>query len=452
MSRRAVVVTKSWTVLADNLAAHKPATSSAAAFSTSPVSQKTKRYELVVVGGGSGGCATAHMFSRKMGRGKVAVIEPADVHYYQPLWTLVGGGIKKVEQSGKPMGKVLPRNCDWIQEKCVEFDPDNCTVTTESGDLIRYQYLVVAMGLQLNYHLIKGLPEAFDIDPMLCSNYWNKQVVKTRPAMEAFKEGNAIFTFPNTPIKCAGAPQKIMYLTEHYLRKSGKRQRANVLYNTSLGVIFGVRRYAETLSSICQQREIKLNFRHNLIEVRPEKKEAVFQHLDTHETKVFPYEMMHIVPPMSTPKELWDTPLVDETGYVTVNRETLQHIRYPNVFGIGDNTNVPTSKTAAAIASQTGVLLRNLCAVLSGKEPGIKKYDGYTSCPVVTAPGKCVMAEFDWDGQPLETFPFDQSKERRTMYHFKRDIFPEIYWNMLIKGMWYGPALIRKGLHLGMSR
>nr|ABV22505.1 sulfide:quinone oxidoreductase [Arenicola marina] len=425
-----------------------------ASFSSSAPLETAKKmnYKMVVVGGGTGGCAAAHMFSRKLGKGNVAVIEPADTHYYQPLWTLVGGGLRKLDQSAQPMNKVLPGACDWIKDSAVQFDPDNNTVFTKHGYEVKYDFLVCAMGLQLNYHLIKGLPEAFDVDPSLCSNYWDKTVIKTRPAMEAVTEGNVIFTFPNSPIKCAGAPQKIMYLTEEYLRQSGKRDKTNVIYNTSLGVVFGVKKYAEALTKIVQERNIQVNFRHNLIEVRPDKKEAVFEHLDTKEQKVFDYAMLHVVPPMSTPEALWNSPLVNESGYVTVKRETLQHTKYPNVFGIGDNTDIPTAKTAAAVASQTGILKKNLAAAMNGHEIAGKQYDGYTSCPLVTSKNTVIMAEFDWDGQPLETFPINQAKERRTMFHFKADIFPQMYWHMLIKGYWHGPGLFRKAMHLGMSR
>lgn len=203
---------------------------------------------------------------------------------------------------------------------------------------------------------------------------------------------------------------------------------------------------------IVQKRNINVNFRHNLIEVRPEKREAVFEHLDTKETKTFDYSMMHVVPPMSTPEPLWNSALVDQSGFVTVTKETLQHTKFPNVFAIGDNTNIPTAKTAAAVASQSGILKKNLSAVMENRPLGDKKYDGYTSCPLVTGKGKCIMAEFDWDGKPLETFPINQAKERRSMYHFKADVFPQMYWHGLIKGLWHGPALLRKALHLGTSR
>ncbi|VDI75708.1 sulfide:quinone oxidoreductase [Mytilus galloprovincialis] len=417
-------------------------------FSTSSASLG-RHYKLLIVGSGSGGCATASKFSKKLGAGHVGIIEPKDDHYYQPWFTLVGGGIKKVEDSGKKMSEVIPKKADWLKTTAEAFDPKNCTVTTATGEEIKYDFLVMACGLQLNYNLIKGLPEGFDKDPMLCSNYDYEYVQKTWPAIQKFKGGNAIFTMPNTPVKCAGAPQKIMYLAEEAWQKSGVRDKSTVMYNTSLSVLFGVKKYAAGLHKVVDSRDIKINYQRNLIEVNTDKREAIFQKLDSPgETQTYKYDFMHITPPMSTPDPVRKSCLVDEAGYVDVDQGTLQHKKYPNIFAIGDCFNAPTSKTAAAAASQSGYLEKNLTAVMSGK-PAYAKYDGYTSCPLITGREKCIMAEFNYDSLPLETFPIDQGKERRSMYHVKKDIIPIIYWNMMLKGYWNGPAAYRKLMHLG---
>ncbi|KAL5019796.1 hypothetical protein ScPMuIL_002688 [Solemya velum] len=422
-------------------------------FSTATPCAADKHYKLLVVGGGTGGCAAASKFASKFGKGHVGIIEPNETHYYQPMWTLVGAGIKRVESSARPMSSCLPRKADWIKCKALSFDPESCKVTCTNGDVISYDYLVVGMGLQLDYHKIKGLPEAFSQDPAVCSNYNRNYVMKTYPALQNFEGGNAIFSFPNTPIKCAGAPQKIMYLAEDYWNRTGKRDKANIMYNTSLGVIFGVKKYADSLLKIVEERNIKVNYKRNLIEVRPDKREAVFQKLDseTVETETFSYNFLHVVPPMSAPDVLKESSLVDQTGYMDVNKFTLQHVRYPNIFGIGDCTNVPTSKTAAAVAAQSGILRKNLGAFIDGRPLPVLEYDGYTSCPLVTGYGKCIMAEFDFNGQPLETFPIDQSKPRRSMYHMKKDVMPELYWKFLIRGNWEGPATYRKLMRFGMG-
>ncbi|KAK7074777.1 hypothetical protein SK128_016877 [Halocaridina rubra] len=425
-------------------------TSSKAFFSTTVTNHKD--YKLLVLGGGAGGCATAAKFSSKLGAGKVAVVEPADMHYYQPMWTLVGGGMKTLENSGKPMSQVLPKKADWIKQKVVGFDPKNNKVTTDDGQEIGYEFLVIALGLQLNYNQIKGLPEAFET-PGVGSNYSPLYVNKTFESLKNFKEGNALFSFPNTPVKCAGAPQKIMYISEEYFRKQGKRDKANIEYYTSLPVLFGIKKYADALWKVVNERKININLRHNLVEVKPDSREAVFQNLDKpDELRTVKYEMLHVTPPMSAPDVLKNcSALVNEAGFLKVNKETLQHEDFPNIFGIGDCTSVPTAKTAAAVAGQCGVLRKNLNLTMQGKKPE-SIYDGYTSCPLVTGYSTCILAEFDMNGNPLETFPFNQAKERRTMFHMKKDMMPPMYWLGMLNGYWEGPKYVRKAMHLGLSK
>uniref|UniRef100_A0A8C7FY80 Sulfide:quinone oxidoreductase, mitochondrial n=1 Tax=Oncorhynchus kisutch TaxID=8019 RepID=A0A8C7FY80_ONCKI len=419
--------------------------------SSSSASSK-EHYKVLVLGGGTGGIAMSARMKRKLGAENVAVVETSEMHYYQPIWTLVGAGVKSVASSGRPTASVIPPGVKWVKSNVREIDPDANTVRTDNGMEISYQYLIVALGLQLHYEKIKGLPEIDDWEEFkIGSNYSVQTVEKTWSALQNFKEGNAIFSFPNTPVKCAGAPQKIMYLTDAYLRKTGKRATANIVYNTSLPVLFGIKKYADALWEIVKNRDIQVNLRHNLVEVRANKQEAVFENLDNPgETEVFEYEMLHVTPPMGPNPVIKGSSLADEGGWLDVNKETLQHNKYPNVFGIGDCTNLPTVKTAAAVAAQSSILDRTISKVLKNEKPDTK-YDGYTSCPLVTSYSKVILAEFDYSGQPLETFPIDQSKERWTMYHMKADVMPPLYWHGLLKGFWGGPGPIRKIMHLGMK-
>ncbi|XP_064169343.1 sulfide:quinone oxidoreductase, mitochondrial isoform X2 [Anguilla rostrata] len=407
-------------------------------------------YKVLVLGGGSGGITMSARMKRKVGAENVAVVEPSESHYYQPIWTLVGAGAKTVKSSRRPTASVVPSGVKWIKSSVQEVNPDKNTVRTADGQEISYQFLIVALGLQLHYEKIKGFPEAFE-HPKIGSNYSVETVEKTWKALQDFKEGNAIFTFPNTPVKCAGAPQKIMYLSDAYFRKTGKRPRANILYNTSLPVIFGVKKYADALWKLVKSRDLNVNLRHNLIEVRPEKREAVFEKLDSPgETVAYEYEMLHVTPPMGPPEVLKGSLVSDADGWVDIDKNTLQHKTYPNVFGIGDCTNLPTSKTAAAVAAQSAILDRTISKVMKKEKPD-RKYDGYTSCPLVTSYKTVILAEFDYNGEPLETFPVDQSKESRIMYHMKADLMPHLYWHGLLRGLWGGPGPYRKIMHLGMK-
>lgn len=406
--------------------------------------------QVLIIGGGSGGCALAAKLSSKLGKNKVTVVEPAEHHYYQPMFTLIGGGMKRLEQSFKPMAEVLPKNINWIKSEAVEFDPKNNTVKTANGTNIKYDVLLLATGLQLNYDKIPGLVEALSIpNGKVCSNYSPKYVDRTYACLQNIQEGNAIFTFPASPVKCPGAPQKIVYIAEHYFRKLNKRNKITITYNTSLPVIFGVKHYADALWKVVKKRDIKVNLKRNLIEVRPNEDIAVFQNLDKPE-EVFEekYSLLHVTPPMSTPPVLAQCKeLVNETGFVDVDKSTLQHLRYKNVFAIGDCSASPNSKTAASAAAQSPVVYHNMRAVLKGKELK-SSYDGYASCPLVTGYHSCILAEFDYDLKPLETFPIAQNKERYSMFFLKKALMPTLYWKVMLTGYWNGPALMRKALSI----
>ncbi|KAJ8975879.1 hypothetical protein NQ317_015212 [Molorchus minor] len=250
----------------------------------------------------------------------------------------------------------------------------------------------------------------------------------TYEILQQLGEGNAIFTYPNSPVKCPGAPQKICYLTDHYLRKVGKRDKVSITYNTSLPVIFGVKKYADALWKVCEERDINVNLRTNLIKVN-----AVF-HVACYSTNGYPESL-------SKNKDI-----TNEAGFVEVDKNTLQHIRFPNIFTIGDCGSTPNSKTAAAVAAQSEVVYENMVCLMEGK-PMKEAYDGYASCPLVTAYDKCILAEFDYNLTPLETFPFSQDKELYSMYVLKKNCMPPIYWHLLLRGHWNGPAPFRKLMH-----
>ncbi|MBP1149585.1 MULTISPECIES: FAD/NAD(P)-binding oxidoreductase [unclassified Methylocaldum] len=389
-------------------------------------------HRVVVIGGGAAGLGIAARLLHA-GITDVAIIEPSEKHYYQPFWTFVGGGVVTREQSVKPMAELIPKGATWIRDAAAEFDPANNSLKTEGGKEIGYDYLVVCPGLQIDWDKIPGVKEAVGKDGV-CSNYSYDTVNTTWENIRNFKGGNAVFTFPPPPIKCAGAPQKIMYLAEDYFRKHGLRDKSRVVYYCATPTIFSAPKYAASLmEQVVKPRNIEVHFKHNLVELRPASKEAVFKNLDTGESVVQPYDMIHVVPPMSAPDFLKKSPLGNEGGWVDVNKDTLQHVRYPNVFSLGDASSLPTSKTAAAVRAQSPILTANLLSVMNGGQP-VAKYDGYTSCPLITGYGKLILAEFDYDLKPKETFPFDQGKERYSMYLLKRYIIPVIYWQGLVKG------------------
>ncbi|KAF9363649.1 hypothetical protein BGX34_003621 [Mortierella sp. NVP85] len=407
---------------------------------------KPSSYKVVVVGGGSAGLSVASTLSENLGNKAVAVIDPSDVHYYQPLWTFVGAGLKTFEESKMTMSEVMPEKAQWIKDSVASFDPKQNTITLGNGESISYDYLVVAAGIQVNWGKIKNLPATLGKNGVT-SNYSPDSVTKTDEFIKAFKGGNALFTMPSTPIKCAGAPQKIMYLAEEQWRKAGIRSQTDIKYFTGLGKIFAIDKYANELLKICKARNLNVNYFTDLAEVRPDSKEAVFNILagEAKGTQLtLPYDFLHVTPPMSAPDFIKSSPLSNADGWVDVDKETLRHNKFANVYALGDCSSLPTSKTAAAITAQSAVLKNNLLGdIYGGKQ--VAKYDGYTSCPLITGSDKLILAEFSgYSAQPQETFPFDQSKERFSTYLLTKEIIPEIYWKSMLKGTWDGPAKYRK--------
>lgn len=362
----------------------------------------------------------------------VAILEPSSTHYYQPLWTLVGGGIFPKERSAKPQAEVIPKGVHWIKDSVAKFDPENRRVETQTGNQIEYEYLVVAVGIQIFWNRIKGLAQSLGKDGV-CSNYSYDSVEYTWQCIKHFRGGNALFTFPNTPVKCAGAPQKILYLAEDHFRRTGLRNQANLTFLSASPTIFAVKKYADSLTEIIRRREIEVAFKHNLVEVLPNTREAVFENLESGELVKRHYDLIHVTPPMGPPGVVSQSPLSDKAGWLDVDKHTLRHTRFSNVFALGDVTNCPTSRTGAAIRKQTPVLISNLLSSLD-KKPLSGKYNGYSACPIVTGYGKLILAEFDYDGKPTETFPWDQSKERLSMYLFKKYMLPLFYWRGMMKG------------------
>jgi sulfide:quinone oxidoreductase len=392
----------------------------------------TTRHDVVIVGGGTGGISVAARLRLARPALTVALIEPSEKHYYQPLWTLVGGGVFPKEVTERDEADYVPAGVTWIKDRVSAFDPERKTVSLAGGGEVGYEQLVVAPGIQLDWAKVDGLEAALGKDGV-CSNYRYDLVDSTWRFLKGFGGGNAVFTFPSTPVKCAGAPQKIMYLADDHLRRTGVRARSKVIWASASPGIFGVAHYAAPLRKVIARKGIETLYRHDLVAVRPASREAVFKHLDQGVEVTVKYDLLHVSPPQSAPDFVKASPLAGAGGWVEVDKYTLQHVRYPDVWALGDASSLPTSRTGAAIRKQAPVLVENLLARAEGRAP-TARYDGYASCPLVTGYGSLILAEFDYDGKPMESFPFDQTVERYSMYAMKAYALPELYWNGMLRG------------------
>ena len=393
------------------------------------------QHQIVIVGGGNAGISVAGKLLLKNKQLDIAIIDAADKHYYQPAWTLVGGGAFNVADTVRSEASVMPMGVHWIQKEVSGFLPNVNKVTLDDGTEVGYEYLIVAPGIQINWSAIKGLQETLGKNGV-CSNYSFQSVNYTWECIKNFKGGKAIFTNPNTPVKCGGAPMKIMFLATDYFRKHGLLNKTQVEYWSGGTRLFGVDKYENTLKKVVARGNIKTQFFVRLDEIDGPNKKAKFAGFgENNKDQEYwvNFDMIHVTPPQSAPDFVRNSPLTNTAGWVDVDKNTLQHVRYANIFSLGDASGLPTSRTGAAIRKQAPVLVQNLLALMQG-QPLEASYTGYTSCPLITGYGKLVLAEFDYNNQPMETFPFDQSKERWSMWMLKTKILPWLYWHKILPG------------------
>lgn len=410
---------------------------------------------LVIIGGGTGGIMTATQFLKKGGV-SITAIEPAEYHYYQPAWTLVGANAYDYEKTKKKMSDVMPDGVEWIKEYAEKLDPDHNIVVLRNGNEVEYDYLVVSPGLVMDLDGIEGLRESID-KGIVCSNYTDPK--HTWEVLKNFKGGNALFTQPATPIKCGGAPQKIAYLAADYFRKKGLADKTNVIFATPGSVIFGVKPVRETLEGVLSRYGMHFKSHYVPVKIDANKKVVTFRWAKSGENQCvvnedklgekmsgeqfieMPFDMLHLAPPQAAPEFVRSSVLANEAGWLDVDHGTLQHNKYDNVFGIGDVAALPTAKTGAAIRKQVPIVVENISRLINNEGLSSKKYNGYSSCPLVTGYGKMVLAEFDYDGnftpdpKLKQLFIKDSSKEHWRLWMLKKYMLPYLYWNKMMKGI-----------------
>jgi sulfide:quinone oxidoreductase len=395
----------------------------------------SKNYDVVIVGGGAAGCGAAASILKRDKNLSIAIIEPSSKHYYQPAWTLVGAGEFDVKKSERDMGTCIPKGAIWIKAAVTGFSPEENTVHTDQKLSISYKQLIVAAGLKLNWDGIKGLVETLGKNGVT-SNYRFDLAPYTWELTQKLASGKAIFTQPPMPIKCAGAPQKAMYLSCSHWEKQGILPNISVEFNNAGGVLFGVKEYVEPLMKYVKRYNADLVFNSNLVEVDGPSKTAWFNIKDNDgniEKVAKKFDMLHVVPPQTAPDFIKASPIANADGWVDVNQHTLQHSNYPNIFALGDVASTPNAKTAAAVRKQVIVVAENLLALRAGQEfPS--RYDGYGSCPLTVEKGKVILAEFGYGGKLVPTFNWDSTLPRKSAWILKKRILPWVYWHCLIRG------------------
>ena len=399
-------------------------------------------HQVLVIGGGAAGITTSAILKRRAPSVDVAIVEPSPDHYYQPAFTLVGAGAYDLARTRRDEGSLIPVGVRWIRAAAQSFEPDKNTVRLNNGDTVTYDYLVVCAGLKLDLGKIAGLAETLGKNGV-CSNYSPTHVNYTWECVQKLRPGSrAVFTQPPLPFKCPGAPQKVVYLTADYLRRHGMLKDSTLNYYVHAPVIFGVPFFARECAKVAERYGVKVHYQHNLVAVDAKAKTAVFEVVggdDQGQRISVPYDMLHVSPPQSPPEDISSSPLANAAGWVEVNHNSMQHVRHANVFALGDVTATPNSKTAAAVRKQAPVVVRNILKLMNGQaiDGG---YDGYASCPLTTANGKAIIAEFIYGGKVTPTLPIlNPGKERWLGWWIKVSFLPIMYWQYMLKGYEWFP-------------
>ncbi|MFL1389728.1 FAD-dependent oxidoreductase [Pseudomonas tritici] len=391
--------------------------------------------DIVVIGGGSAGIGLVASLLKRDPQLNITLIEPSEYHCYQPAWTLVGGGAYDVKKTRRPLADVLPNGVTWVQAAVTELLPDEQTLVLDSGQRVSWNNLIVCPGLRLAWEKVEGLQDTLG-QHGVTSNYSYEHAAYTWQLVQQLKGGKAIFTQPAMPIKCAGAPQKAMYLSCDHWLKQGALKNIDVEFNLAGAALFGVATFVPPLMKYVEKYNARLAFNANLVKVDGPARKAWFEVKDAEgsvsvEEKSF--DLLHVVPPQVSPDFIRQSPLADAAGWCEVNPHSLQHLRYPHIFGLGDVCGTTNAKTAAAVRKQIVVVAENLLA-LRKQAPLPLKYDGYGSCPLTVEKGKVVLAEFGYGGKLLPTFPLDPTQARRSMWFLKATLLPWFYWNGMLKG------------------
>ncbi len=395
-------------------------------------------YDVVVVGGGAAGIAVAASLKARKPGLEIAIIDPAEIHYYQPGWTMVGGGIFDAQDTVRTMGSLIPKGVHWLKSAVAAFEPKDDAVILDGCRVVKYARLIVCPGLKLDWNKVEGLVETLGKNGVT-SNYRYDLAPYTWELVRDMKEGRAIFTQPPMPIKCAGAPQKAMYLSGDAWFRRGVLKDIDIHFNNAGGVLFGVKDYVPALEKYVEKYSADLNFFHNLVAVDGPAKKAWFDVAkpDTPVERVeMDFDMMHVCPPQTAPDFIKVSPLADEAGWVDVDQATLRHKTYDNIWSLGDVMNAPNAKTAAAARIQAPIVAENVIADIRGRAP-VAQYNGYGSCPLTVERGKIVLAEFGYGGALLPSFPkflVDGTKPSRMAWLLKEKILPPVYWGAMLKG------------------
>lgn len=418
-----------------------------------PVSDKKVR--IVIVGGGTGGIIATARLRRSVPHAEIILISPNQTHLYQSGQTFVAAGLYIQADNERKTSEILPDNVKWLQERVVSFEPDNNTVHTDKSGAIKYNFLVIALGVEYDYSRIKGLDSSMIGENGIASVYLNDTITGTALGgnitkswfeqihnMASRKEIKVLCTEPDTPIKGMGSSLDVLFLGNDIAKGNGLSFKKDVHKNVKFTFVradehlFAIKNFnAAIKQKIDREKNMDTLLGYNLTEIDAQQKIATF---DVNNKKIkMNYDFIHITPAMQVPKVLRDSSLVIKEGkykgYLAVDKKTLQHLKYKNIFGLGDVLGIPLAKTAGSAQKQGVVIQDNITSAIKGNKLSMA-FDGYTIAPIKTKFGEIMLAEVKGT-QVLSKFGLSPYKSRWIWWALDLHLARKAYFSLMMRGM-----------------
>jgi sulfide:quinone oxidoreductase len=406
------------------------------------------RKQIVILGGGTGGTMTANRLRRRFGadEAEIHVVDRNDRHVYQPGLLFVPFGLTSLDEIVRPRRRQLREGIAFHETEVARVELDREEVVLLDGDVLPYDVLVVASGVRLQPEETEGLT----------GPGWNEHVFTfytaegadaLRGALEQFDGGRLVVNLVDMPIKCPVAPLEVAFLADWHLRERGIRSRTELVYATPLDGAFTKPIASEHLGSLLAEKEIELVTEFNAGEV-----DGAGGTLGSYDGRTLDFDLLVTIPLHGGAAYLESSPgLADALGFVPTDKATLQTTAKPNVFALGDATDLPTSKAGSVTHFEAEVLTENIGRYLADREL-TQGFDGHANCFIETGFHKALLIDFNYETEPLPGhFPsalgLPLLRESR-LNHLGKLAFQWVYWHALLPGReipGIGPAMPTRG-------
>ncbi len=392
---------------------------------------------IAILGAGTGGTIMANKLRRHLDakRWKIVIIDKEDIHYYQPGYIFIPFNINRPQELVRRKSDFIPKGVEFIQSEIELIDAEHNRVTLKDNSQIAYDFLIIATGVELAPEETEGLKgegwyrNVFDF-------YTLEGAVALQKFLQPWQGGRLVVNIVEMPIKCPVAPLEISFLADWWLRKNGLRNKVEIVYATPLSGAFTKPVAAQLLGDMLEKKDIKVVAEFNTGAVDETRNVLI-----SYDGQEIPYDLLITVPLNKGNDVIERSGIGDELNYVPTEKHTLKAKNFPNIFVIGDATDLPTSKAGSVAHFQADVLTENMLRIIKD-QPLKEAFDGHANCFIETGYHKGMLIDFNYEVEPLPgLFPFPvigpmQLLKETRMNHWGKLLFRWVYWNILLKGLW----------------